>query len=57
MLAEASQEEQMLLYQFNSKVVKFLYMANTLNKLNSLTKRDSLPITTVSDYYCKEAAI
>ena len=32
-------------------------MANTLNKLGKLTKRDSIPITTLSDYYYKGEAV
>jgi hypothetical protein len=43
----------MLLYWLNNKVVNFPYMANALDKLDKLAKRDSLPVATISDYYCE----
>jgi hypothetical protein len=41
---KASEEERMLLYWLNSEVVNSPHIANTLNKLSKLAKRDSLPV-------------
>jgi hypothetical protein len=38
MPAKASQEERMLLYQLDSKVVNLSHVANTLNKLGKLAE-------------------
>jgi len=50
MPAEASQEERILLYRLNSKVVNSPYIANALNKLGKLAKRDSSPVATIADH-------
>jgi hypothetical protein len=56
MAAKASQEERMLLYRLNSKVVNPPYMANALDELGKLAKRDSSPVATISDHRYKGAA-
>ena len=47
----------MLLYWLNSEVVNSPYIANALNELGKLAKRDSSPIVTISDYYYKGVVV
>jgi len=56
MPAEASQEERMLLYRLDGEVVNSPHIANALDELGKLTKRDSSPVATISDHRCKGAA-
>ena len=53
-LAKASNEERILLYQLNSKVVNLLYIADACNKSAKLAERDSL---LGINYYYKGVAI
>jgi hypothetical protein len=55
MPAKASQEERMLLYQFDSEVVDLSHMADACNELDNLAERDSSLGTDVPDH-CSEGA-
>jgi hypothetical protein len=57
MPAKASQEERILLYQLNSKVVDLPYIADTLDESSNLAKRDSSPIIAVPDYCYEGIAV
>ena len=57
MAAKASQKERMLLYRLNGKVINPPYMANALDELGKLAKRDSSPVATISDHHCKGVAL
>ena len=57
MLAEASQEERMLLYRLDGEVVNLPHMADALNELGKLAERDSSSVTTVPDDCCEGAAV
>jgi hypothetical protein len=47
----------MVLYQLDSEVINLPYMANALDELGKLAKRDSSPTTTVPDHCCKGAVV
>jgi len=57
MPAKASQEERMVLYQLDGEVVNLPHMADALDKLGKLAKRDSSPVTTIPDHCCEGAAV
>ena len=47
----------MLLYQLNSEVVNLPYIANTYNKSDNLTKRDSLLDIIIPNHYSEGAVV
>jgi hypothetical protein len=57
MLAKASLEEQMLLYQLDCKVVNLPSMADVPNKSGKLAEREFESVMIVPDHRCKGAVI
>ena len=57
MSAEASQEERMLFYRLDREIVNLPNMTDTFNESSKLAKRDSSPVTTVSDHRYKGVAM
>ena len=57
MPAEASHKERMLFYRLDGEVIDLSHMADSLNELGKLAKRDSSTVTTVSDHRCKGVAV
>jgi hypothetical protein len=57
MPAEATQEVRILLNGLNSKVVNLPHVAGIRNESSQLGERDSSPIITVPDRYCKGVVV
>jgi len=57
MSTKANQEERMLLYRLGCEIVNLPHLTDALDESSKLTKRDSSPVTTILDHYCKGAAM
>jgi hypothetical protein len=57
MPAKPSNEERMLLYRLDSKVVNLPHMSDAYNKSDNLAERDSLLGTAVPDHRSKGVVV